>query len=105
MEAPGPVEAVERIMAAVPEGWTAAEPQFIRVDGAAEIYYQWRVVFSRVASVRDADDELSGLRTIDVDAIGRNVEDIISVAGRLPTIEEAVSFRAMIDVEVSSSAV
>ncbi len=83
-------EAEERIQAATPENWSVSVPQAAVVEDSAGDHMAWLVVFECALEVDGPATYGMSLRTLEVSAMGRTVEDILRVAESLPTIEAAL---------------
>ncbi len=94
--------AEERIQAATPENWSVSVPQAAVVEDSAGDHMAWLVVFECALEVDGPATYGMSLRTLEVSAMGRTVEDILRVAESLPTIEAALCHPWPIDLEIKS---
>jgi hypothetical protein len=95
-------EALDRIRAAAPEGWSVSAPSAAVVEGHDSDYMVWLVVFERMIEVAGPGDDGLNFRTLEVSAMGHTVQDIIRVAESLPRLEAALSHPWPIDLEIKS---
>ncbi len=95
-------EALERIRAAAPEGWSVSVPSAAVVEAGDDSRMAWLVVFERAMEVGGPATYGITLRTIEVSAMGHTVTDIIRVAETLPRIEAALDHPWPIDLEIRS---
>lgn len=92
-------EAFDRIRAATPEGWTVTPPSAAVVEGE---HMAWLVVFECAMEVDGPATYGITLRTLEVSAMGRTLQDIIRVAESLPTLQAALAHPWPIDIEIKT---
>ena len=96
-------EIEERIRAATPNGWSVSAPNAATVENRVEgDHMAFLVVFETTLEVQGPAQFGINLRTLEVSAMGRTVEDIIRVAESLPAVQAALAYPFPIDIEIRS---